>query len=72
MYNSLYDELSYLETIITLTKEICLNKEFRSEYYELPDSCKKYLSKERNHYINMLSIALEKISKLMSIEEHRQ
>lgn len=61
--NSL-NELFALETIIIITKEVCSNKEFNSVYYNIPTEYKIELSEERNHYINMLTIALDKICEI--------
>lgn len=66
-YDASYDELSSLETIIKFTKDSCLEKEINAKYYNLINAEKKSLSKERNDYINMLNIALEKILNLKNI-----
>ncbi len=58
------EELFTLESIIKFTKEACLEKEFASIYYEIPESKKNLLSEERNHYINMLTIALDKLTNI--------
>lgn len=55
-------ELFALETILILTKEACSNREFNMEYNNnIPNKTNTKLSEERNHYINMLTIALDKI-----------
>lgn len=63
----------YLESIINLTKEKCLTMEINSNYYNLNNNDRLNLSKERNDYINMLALSLEKISILkefvLSIEK---
>lgn len=56
-----FDELFTLESIIKLTQEACLDREEDSIHYDLTPKEKFSLSKERNHYINMLTIALEKV-----------
>ena len=58
------DELFSLESIIKLTQESCMVREEDSIYYNLASHEKIFLSEERNHYINMLTIALDKINKL--------
>ena len=60
-YESIFEELYLLESIIKLTQESCLNKEISSKYYNLPMDLQKELSEERNNYINMLNIALDKL-----------
>lgn len=58
------EELFKLESVIKLTKEACLEREFASIYYDLNDKNKSELSEERNHYINLLTIALNMLSNL--------
>ena len=62
-FENTFDELHSLESIIKLTHEACLEKELDAVYY----TSNKGLSEERNHYINMLSIALDKITQLKEI-----
>lgn len=62
--NNSYCELETLESIIELTKKYCLYNELDSIYYNLASIEKLALSEERNHYINLLTIAIEKISSL--------
>ena len=54
--------LNSLESLLKITCSSCITKEFNSEYYDLPFEKRVNLSEERNMYINMLSIALEKTS----------
>lgn len=61
------NELFTLESVIKLTKDACLEREFDSIYYGVSDDKKSKLSEERNHYINMLTIALDKLSNLKEI-----
>ena len=64
---STIDEVFYLDTIIKFTKEACFELEMTSQYYNLSPEEQIKLSNERNHYINMLSIAQEKIDNLKEI-----
>ena len=66
-FDSLFNEIFYLESIIKLTKESCLEREITASYYNLPKLEQTGLSEERNHYINMLSIAQEKLLNLKKI-----
>ncbi len=66
-FESTFDELFLLESVIKLTKEACLDREVSSQYYNLPEEKKRYLSEERNNYINMLSIALDRVKNLKEI-----
>lgn len=61
------EELFKLESVVQLTKEACLEREFASIYYDLVDKNKSGLSEERNHYINLLTIALNMLSNLKQI-----
>lgn len=63
-FNNCYEIIWALESVIKLTLEACLKREISSLHYNLDNNEKFMLSEERNHYINMLSIANEKIEKL--------
>ncbi len=62
-----FEELFTLESVITITRDACLDREISAFYYDLPDSKKIVLSQERNLYINMLSLALDRVSNLKNI-----
>lgn len=62
-----FNKLYLLESILRLTKDVCQEKEFLSIYYNLPQKDKYVLSEERNHYINMLDLALDRVSDLKEI-----
>lgn len=64
VFNLFYDDLESLESIVTTTKSVCMDKELSSNYLGLSGKEKISLSAERNHYINLLSIALDKIESL--------
>lgn len=68
--NTLYDELCSLNSILKLTKNSCLEQESNSNYYNLNGTEKIMLSEERNHYLNLLTIAIDKISLLKSINKN--
>ena len=65
--NDLFNELSSLESILKLTKESCYEQELNGNYYCSIKSNRIKLSEERNHYLNLLTIALEKINTLKAI-----
>lgn len=67
--NSLFDELSTLESVIKLTKDSCFEQEVNSNYYNLAKAEQLKLSEERNHYLNLLTIALDKVSLLKKINK---
>lgn len=66
-FEAAFNDLYYLESIVKFTKESCLDKEVRAKYYNLSINEQLRLSEERNHYINMLSIAEERISKIKKL-----
>ena len=66
-YEKVYELLSSLESIVKLTLSYCQDKELQSVYYNLLDDEKFILSNERNHYINMLSLSLERITELKNL-----
>ena len=66
-FENTFDILFSLETIIKLTQHNCLDKEISSIYYNLNAEEKITLSEERNQYINMLNLAIDKVSNLKEI-----
>lgn len=64
-----YDNLSCLESIIKMTKDVCLEHESSSVYYDLKAKDKFRLSEERNHYINMMTMALDRVSVLKNLND---
>ena len=66
-------ELDLVDSIVSITKNACLEREFSGQYYGTGNEYSRKISAERNHYINMLTILSEKISTLsklnISIEE---
>ena len=67
---SIFEELFTLESLLKLTKEACLKQEINSNYYNLDDSNKIKLSEERNHYLNLLTIAIDKVELLKQINQN--
>ena len=65
--DSAYINLFQLETLTELTKNACLEKELSSIYYDTNYDEQINLSKERNNYINMLTIIQDKIANLRKI-----
>ena len=58
-YEQIFNELYMADTIVNITRNSCLDREFSGQYYGL--------SAERNNYINMLTILSEKISNIMEL-----
>ena len=65
--NSLFNEQSALESVLKLTKDSCFEQEICANYYNLDKLMQLRLSEERNHYLNLLTIALDKVSLLKKI-----
>ena len=66
IYKDIYKELSIIDSVISTIQENCINLEFNSQYYESSNNTCFKLSEERNRYINLLTIAKER---LKNIEE---
>ncbi|MCQ2754402.1 MAG: hypothetical protein MJ231_05060 [bacterium] len=65
-FNKLYNEIFVLESILRVTKSVCLNNDINA-------TCimdQKSLSYERNDYINLLSVALSKVEKIKQINDN--
>lgn len=65
--DNLFNQLYSLESILQTTKETCQGREFSAIYYNLKQKEKFTLSQERNNYINMLELALARVSDIMEI-----
>ena len=61
------DEIYRLESVILIVRQACYSNEAMANYYNLNDKYQQKLSKERNHYINLLTVALDKVQKLKNI-----
>ena len=66
-FENTFEVLFSLETIIKVTQNNCLDKEVCAKYYNLPAKEQCILSEERNQYINMLTLAMDKVSRLKEI-----
>ncbi len=65
--NKTFEELYIITTLIQMTKSACTEKEFKGQYYGSSTEAKNQLSAERNEYITMLTLASDRLSKLMEI-----
>ena len=63
---SIIEELLTVESLVQATMNSCLSRECGAQYYNSSELTSK-LSEERNSYINMLSVALEKIKHIQSL-----
>ena len=69
-FEVIFDKISTLESLIKLTLNECKDKEIRANYYDIPFDNIINLSEERNNYINMLTVALEKIEQIKIISSN--
>ena len=63
-FDEIFSLISELETIIRITKHICIHNEVSQAYNCLST---ENISKERNDNANMLSIALEKLENIKNL-----
>ena len=62
-YNeAMLDELYNAGVLINATKCCCQEREFRGEYYGIPDIYTDKISNERNEYLSLLSLLSDKIN----------
>ena len=68
MHEKSFSEMYVVNTIISMIKQSCTERENNSQYYGLTEKriCTK-ISDERNDYINMLTLLSDKISSLMAL-----
>lgn len=59
-----YEELTVIDSLLVAIQETCLNLEMKSEYYNSQKTSTLKISEERNRYINLTSIARERIKKM--------
>jgi len=53
-----------LDSLVRLLINSCYNLELNSEYYGNSENISQELSQERNNYINVLTVVLEKLNEL--------
>ena len=64
IYKDTYKELSIIDSIISAMQDNCISLEFNSQYYEDSNDISSKLSEERNKYINLLTVAKERIKNI--------
>ena len=63
MYNEeIYNEIFNAGVLVNATKCCCQQKEFRGEYYGIPQKFIRKISDERNEYLSLLTLLSDKIS----------
>ena len=75
MYNEeMYNEIFNADVLINATKCCCQEKEFKGEYYGIPQNFVHHISNERNEYLSLLTLISDKIrhiNKLNSCIENK-
>ncbi len=66
-YQELFNELYVIDSIVSMTKSCCLEREFSGQYYGATGENSAQLSAERNNYINMLTILSEKLANVINL-----
>ncbi len=67
IYQSVYEEVYLMDSLVNVTKKLYLQLECNAEYYGIDSEQILYISKERNNYINMLTVLSEKIASLYKL-----
>ena len=60
----LLESIQVIETMLKVTCSYCKDKELSLDYYNLSSREKSMLSEERNDYLDMLSVTIDKIQGL--------
>ncbi len=66
-YQNVLNELYIIDTIVKMTSDSCMEREFSGQYYGTTGKYSAQLSAERNSYINMLSVLSEKVAILIDL-----
>ena len=66
-YQEVFSEIYKIDSLISMVKKMCEEREFKSEYYNLSKSKAEKLSIERNDYINVLTIVSDRISNVIRL-----
>ena len=64
-YEQTFREMYILNTIITLIKESCEERENKGIYYGLKSDGIKQISNERHNYINGLDVVKDRLSNIL-------
>ena len=68
MYNEeIFNELYNAGVLINATKCCCMDREFRGEYYGIPQNYIVEISNERNEYLSLLSLLSDKINHIHTL-----
>ena len=68
--NKAFSELHDIKALLKATITYCNDKEFKGIYYDLSNKLKEKLSEERNEYVSLLEIAINKLDILININTY--
>ena len=63
------DEMYNVEVLINATKCCCQEREFRGEYYGIPERFIQKISNERNEYLSLLAILSDKVRHVIKLNQ---
>ena len=64
------DEVYCADVLLNATMCCCQEKEFRGEYYGIPEIYTKKISNERNEYLSLMTLLSDKIRHIISLHKH--
>ena len=62
-----FDELYIVDTLIKMLQRTCEDREFKGQYYGTSTEIINSISAERNEYLSLLELILDKISLLKNL-----
>ena len=72
--SDIFSELFYTNTLVNVTRNCCQEREFKGEYYGIPQHFTEKISDERNEYISLLTLIADRLKLLhdlnMTIEKN--
>ena len=62
--DEVFNELYYTKTLVEATKTCCQDREFKGQYYGIPQNYIPMISDERNEYISLLTLISDKLKNM--------
>ena len=62
------NEIYNVDVLVNAIKCCCMEKEFKGEYYGIPNVFVQQISNERNEYLSLLTILSDKIKYINSLQ----
>ena len=62
-----FDELYSATTLVNATLTCCKEREYKGQYYGIPENFIQMISNERNEYISLLTLIFDKLQYLNKI-----